>query len=141
MVNFNVSVMYGGSCIGINQGNFIFSGPFNTVNVPWTCNTPTFTITPVNLTVQKDCQLLSTGEWDCTVTATQNFPGQVIIGGGSNNGNITIEPPELMLTSPGASMTGQLNIYLPTTSCPGTFSLTYIAASADSSNITGSITC
>jgi hypothetical protein len=50
-----------------------FSGPTNTVSVPWNCGTPTLTASPTTLTTN-DCTAVSNG-WQCTVTLSDDMGG------------------------------------------------------------------
>ena len=95
-VNFKVSVYFGGSCSGVPQGDIIFRGPLNTVNAPWKCANTSYSITPLNLNAQTNCQL-SSGQWQCMVTATQSLQGQVIFSASSSNGNINFQPSLVMM--------------------------------------------
>jgi len=105
-------------------GTLTFTGPGNTVNVPWNCTQPVLVASPTSLT-GNNCSYAADIGWTCTVKVSQQSQGFLNWSAKSSGiKGITFKPGTGAFALPGAST--QVIITIPDAVCPASATLTFI---------------
>src|SRR3989440_6905273 len=94
---------------------FTFKGPANTVQVPWSCGSPTLTVTPATFTAGSNCPS-GTGGWTCSaaVSETTSSQGKLAWSVHTALSGVTFSPPG-GIRAPGRST--KVSIFVPSSAC------------------------
>ena len=105
---------------------FIFTGPSNSVTVPWSCTPPpsTLLISPLSFNAGTDCAAAQGQGWVCSATLSNLNAQSTLYWSASSSGmsGITFFPTNGLLTS---GQTMQVNIAVPHANCPATAAFSF----------------
>lgn len=130
-VKVSVTIFTGGpqnSCWQSFSATLIFAGTYNTLKVPWSCTSPTYTSQPSNLDNTSGCQNTASNTWLCPVKIVQQGVGSLNFSTeqqhSSGGAYATFHPCCGSTDSPGQAVSVIVTIQV--TSCPASEDLIFL---------------